>query len=443
MKRLLSILGLSLCTLLSFGAHTAVIFNVGKGDPGSPYVILGLQRIMAESDASARNLRAVMDIDQPAYVTVYFSKLDSRLCYVEPGRDLVLHYSMPEGSKSLRFDGSLARENQYVQRVRWSVFNRFGRMSVSQWIATTDSLKALDLAQLQQQPFDETFKLWEQRRIEVNAMTRLLRMQVTDTLAYLSALNGRIEKDGSWMRIPEYLHVLDQYVRLLVRLNTKGKTIPEGDQLVEKRMACILSNLHQPDIVGYLVDLTLFPYAPMGLPRYNALYHQYVRDADRLALYDKAALAAAKMAPGMPCPDFSFEDQRGKRVTLADLRGKFVYLDLWATWCGPCKGEMPSLLAMEKKFAGRDITFVSLSVDNNNKKDLWKKTIVQMGLGGIQLHLGEQWDWLKTFMPSDISIPRFIILDRQGNIVDAHAPRPSDPAATASIEALLKESTRN
>ena len=98
---------------------------------------------------------------------------------------------------------------------------------------------------------------------------------------------------------------------------------------------------------------------------------------------------------------------------------------------------MPALLEIEKKFADKDIHFVSISVDANKHVDLWKKTIEQMGLKGIQLHLGEQWGWLKTFMPSSISVPRFILLDREGRILDAHAPRPSDKSFANRLEQLL------
>ena len=113
-----------------------------------------------------------------------------------------------------------------------------------------------------------------------------------------------------------------------------------------------------------------------------------------------------------------------------------MYLDIWATWCGPCKGEMPSLLELEKRFEGKDILFVSLSVDKNKDIELWKQTIEKMGLGGIQLHLGENWAWLKNFMPASLSVPRFILLDRKGRVLRLEMTRPSDPRTETILRQL-------
>lgn len=80
---------------------------------------------------------------------------------------------------------------------------------------------------------------------------------------------------------------------------------------------------------------------------------------------------------------------------------------------------------------------MSLSVDKNKDIELWKQTIKKMGLGGIQLHLGENWEWLKNFMPASMSVPRFVLLDREGKIIDANMSRPSDKATAERFHKLL------
>lgn len=210
-----------------------------------------------------------------------------------------------------------------------------------------------------------------------------------------------------------------------------------GTELADRRLECILGNIKEPALLSYLVDMTLFHFGEQGIEKYKNVYNQYVKNPKRLALFAEACRKAERIAPGQPCPDFQFADNTGKTVALKDLKGKFVYLDIWATWCGPCKGEMPSLQLLEKRFEGKDILFVSLSVDRNKDIELWKQTIEKMGLGGIQLHLGEDWDWLKNFMPASMSVPRFILLDREGKIIDASMSRPSDKVTAERLEALL------
>lgn len=420
---------------------TSGTFNIYRKAQNT-YLEIGEQMLGKEMLASGVIVKGPW-MGTASAVTVYFSKLDSRLCYVEPGKSLVLRYTMPQGSKSLSYGGQLAKENSWLVSQRWAGPLPFSASRIiDQGIAAIDSLAAIDKANLKAQGFSKTFTEWETRRIETHALEQMLRIHTKDNATLKARLKNRVVKDGDWLRLPSYRHLADQYVRLLVRMDVGLKRTLEGEELADKRISCIEENISQADIKGYLVYITLFHLSEMNIPRYNDIYHRYVKAPQRLALYDASTRKAQKMAQGEPCPDFSFADNKGGKVSLADLKGKIVYIDLWATWCGPCKGEMPALLEMEKKFEGKDICFVSISVDSNKNIDLWKKSIDKMGLKGIQLHLGEQWDWLKTFMPSSISVPRFIIPDREGRIVDAHAPRPSDKAAAKNWRLCLPEESR-
>ena len=136
--------------------------------------------------------------------------------------------------------------------------------------------------------------------------------------------------------------------------------------------------------------------------------------------------AAVKFAKGKPSPKFTdFENYKGGTTSLDDLKGKFVYIDVWATWCGPCKQQIPFLKKIEDQYHGKNIEFVSISTDRKNKYDTWKKMIVDRQMGGIQLYAGNNNTFSRDYQIN--SIPRFILVDPEGNIVDADAPRPSDP----------------
>ncbi len=71
---------------------------------------------------------------------------------------------------------------------------------------------------------------------------------------------------------------------------------------------------------------------------------------------------------GMPAPDFSFPDLDGQPVSLSDYKGKFVLLNIWATWCGPCVSEMPAMEKLHNKFKNEDFQILAVSIDTQGKK---------------------------------------------------------------------------
>ncbi|WP_299554403.1 TlpA family protein disulfide reductase [Seonamhaeicola sp.] len=153
---------------------------------------------------------------------------------------------------------------------------------------------------------------------------------------------------------------------------------------------------------------------------------------------------------GKPSPTFvNYENYKGGTTSLSDLKGKYVYIDVWATWCGPCKREIPFLKEVEAKYHGKNIEFVSISVDEGRgfkgdtpeakkaaSKEGWKKMIAERDMGGIQLLSDKAWqsDFVQGY--KIMGIPRFILIDPEGNVVDANAPRPSSPKLIELFEEL-------
>lgn len=135
---------------------------------------------------------------------------------------------------------------------------------------------------------------------------------------------------------------------------------------------------------------------------------------------------------------FDYLNFKGGNTKLSDFKGKYVYIDVWATWCGPCRAEIPFLKKTEEKYEGKNIAFVSISVDVQKDFEKWKKFVDEKQLGGVQLFADQDWnsDFMKSF--SINSIPRFILIDPTGKIVSADAARPSSPKLQEQLDALLK-----
>lgn len=157
--------------------------------------------------------------------------------------------------------------------------------------------------------------------------------------------------------------------------------------------------------------------------------------AKQLSQFMASKIAMRSQFPkGNPSPTFTnYENFAGGNTSLSDLSGKYVYIDVWATWCGPCIREIPSLKKVEKQFDGKNIEFVSISVDEGRgyKGDAaeaykgWKKMVAEKELGGIQLLAdnGFRSQFIQDYKIN--GIPRFILIGPDGNIVNADAPRPS------------------
>ena len=170
---------------------------------------------------------------------------------------------------------------------------------------------------------------------------------------------------------------------------------------------------------------------------YNAI-KKNCTDEFYLESFKEQYEALEKLLKGNESPKFSYKDVDGKQVSLDDFKGKFVYIDVWATWCSPCLGEIPYLKKMEKDYHGKDIVFVSISVDAKKDYDKWVKMVNDEELKGYQLFADKSWksDFVQAYKIN--GIPTFILIDKEGKIISASAKRPSNPELRTQLDKLLK-----
>jgi thiol-disulfide isomerase/thioredoxin len=167
----------------------------------------------------------------------------------------------------------------------------------------------------------------------------------------------------------------------------------------------------------------------------SALYASVKKQNEQLVTYFDNAYAQSKvMGIGKPSPEFeNYLDIAGGNKSLSSFKNKYVYIDVWATWCGPCIQQIPYLQTLEKEYHNKNIEFISISTDEARRnggsweaaEKKWRDFVKKKNMSGVQLWSGKDYSFQQAYQIN--GIPRFILIDPKGNIVDANAPRPSDP----------------
>lgn len=194
---------------------------------------------------------------------------------------------------------------------------------------------------------------------------------------------------------------------------------------------------------GETKDHLMIDYLRYGMKANNSLDEVYKlfkssnQNEENLALVSKNYEVLKEITPGKTSPTFSYENFKGGETSLEDLKGKVVYVDVWATWCGPCKREIPYLKNVETDYHDKNIAFVSISIDDRKDYNAWRNMVESKELGGIQLMADK--DWKSSFVTEYgiKGIPRFILIDENGKIVNSDAPRPSSPDLRIALDELL------
>jgi len=163
-----------------------------------------------------------------------------------------------------------------------------------------------------------------------------------------------------------------------------------------------------------------------GTPTMNPLIIKFLHDVDNKAYQDTISKYVQKYAyidDGSMAPDFAVTDPQGIVKKLSDFRGKYIYIDVWASWCGPCKHEIPYFNQLKEEYKTKNIEFISISIDNT--KEPWRRVLADWNLTGNQFFADGAWNSVLAKSYQLKGLPQFILIDPEGQIVDLSAARPS------------------
>jgi len=396
-----------------------------------------------------------LPLKQPAMIILSLQKSSFEL-YVEPGYSMSLQLDGSKPDSSLRISGDGEREHVYIQSV--------------------DSIltEAMDARIINFGPSEEASMHFDSIREKVSSRIEEIRDQqlVTDefleylkvsaefNLAALQLFSARLYPvedptlfyqfltdlpvdKGKYLSLPSARLFYSYYVLYL----TNGNNMVQSSWFETEPDAYTSSGLERIKVIrdektreylAYMLIQRRLEYKGLeGFDPFYSAFRLLNTEPELLLVIDQLKSEFAFTNPGQPAADFTLSDSKGNRVSMADLRGKIVYIDFWADWCGYCMKQFPDYYQLIDDYKGKNIQFISIFMGNN--QDKWLSIINTHPDKGTSLMDpdGMQSALAKAYRIK--SLPVYVLVDTQGRLLDVRADRPSSSAIRKTLDRLLAE----
>lgn len=452
MKRLAVLLAMAVSLAACGNGHEGnIVLEVDVTDQASKEVVLIYhdQILTVELD-SVGHAEFMIDDEDAVYARMcHYPRVDQMMnVYLERGDRASVSFSGKDFKGTFAFEGEKEPAVKYLNTVVLTALpDEDYALPFDEYVKKlekkeTEAVKLLEASGVSKAG---NFKEIEKGRIRYSYATQLLMYPLGHRL---------MAQDMDYQPDQKYYDVLDTYVvtdDLLADLDQYREFIAEAAHVLDAdnrdetaaypRAVAQMRFIADRFEAGKTRDVLLHRLANAYVTRFGIediqdmenIYRTYVQDPVLVAKYDAAREKWNLASVGKPSPDFKGVDVNGKEYTLADFRGKYVYIDVWATWCGPCRQEIPYLKKLDEDYKDAQIVFLSLSVDQDKAK--WEKMVKEQSMSGVQLHIGQNSSFQQAYKIE--GIPHFILLDREGRIIDKKMSRPSmDEVTRERIENL-------
>jgi len=265
-------------------------------------------------------------------------------------------------------------------------------------------------------------------------------MNYLETKAFTKKMNENLKDDA----------VLDYFN---INLDSANKVVADKGKRYIYWMLC--RNNFEPAVAeNYLAQVICNQYVDKDLKQVRSLvsafntsfpHSRYVNDMNAKQATLESLLAKNNNNEAIKIVE-NYKNVQSIYEVVNKLKGKVVYLDVWGTWCGPCKHELKYNPAMKNYFKGKDVEYVYLDMDEDNADSAWKNFVKVNEMTGVHLRKTRKeieafWEELYAGEKGkERFYPSYFIFDKTGKLVVSQANRPSDTTALyAQIEAVLKQ----
>ena len=381
------------------------------------------------------------ELDAPSYMNFIHGK-ESTAMYVRPGDSIRVNINPSEFDETIKYKGSKASsflaakyllEDNLDLRELYSLEEPDFLTTVSQASAQMNGL--LDSVG------EGAFKTEQKRVISLQWASKKLSYKKY----YTNLGNGEIELSVNYFKFMEDIDINDPsflednnsynflktYVSSNVSTDFDHELLSNFDFIARTFNSQTTKDKIAYDLLKDFIKNEVLEDGDVIMEAYKSLQSDSIKYNE----LNDLRIEMATFSPGRPAFDFTYPNVNGDSISLSDFVGSLVYVDVWATWCGPCKREIPHLLELEKEYHGKNIIFLSVSVDEEKDYDTWKNMLVEKEMGGVQLFAS---GWSKIAKDYKINgIPRFMLFDSNGNIINVRAPRPSNDGIRPLIDQHL------
>ncbi len=257
---------------------------------------------------------------------------------------------------------------------------------------------------------------------------------------YVNLFKDWTFKNTNVLELPDAFKFMDNFFEYQENIYQAKRIVP--NQLSTRAQAIKNAILQEQYVLHKLETLVKSEEGFFILDRYNHVA-PYIASASGKktykALKPKVETLNTRNMSGLEAYNFNYENETGAFVSLSHFKGQYVFIDLWATWCGPCIVEIPYLKRLEEELHNDNITFVTISFDEQKNKQKWKNFLHANRMKGVQLITNNgNNNKLKDYYNIK-GIPRFILINPQGKIVSANCLRPSNSGLKPYLKNLLKK----